>query len=252
MKRAMLLVWLLASGMVYAAPVVAQTSEAPASMAPPGPPADPRIQTLVYLPDRVVQLPVAQGYQLTVEVAPGERIENIAIGDSSAWQVTPNRRGDHFFVKQMTGGTSTNLTVVTDARTYTFELVPLPSLQSDSPFTIRLASPDADADATIGGGEAVVPLAPGRYRLSGAKEIRPDAMSDDGVHTYITWAPDQSLPAIFAIDRAGHETLVNGAMRSGVFVIDAIAERVVFRLDKRTARADRKVLKASPAKAGQP
>jgi type IV secretion system protein VirB9 len=238
------------AALFLAAPATAQTAGAPgdpsAGLTPPAPPADPRIQTLVTVADRVVQLPVAQGYQLTVEVAPGERIENIAIGDAAAWQVTPNRRGDHFFVKQLTGGVSTNLTVVTDARTYTFELVPLSSLGPDSPFTLRLAPPDTDGqDTAAKDGETASPQPPGRYRLSGARAIRPDAMSDDGVHTYISWTAAQTLPAIFTVDRAGHETVVNGAMRGGVFVIDSIAERIVFRLDKLRARADRRVVTAS-------
>lgn len=232
---------LLLSASTATAGQVAQTDAAtppPASAAPLAPPADPRIQTLIYQPDQIVRLQVAPGYQLTVEVAPGERIENIAVGDSSAWQVTPNKRGDHFFVKQTGTGQSTNLTVVTDARTYTFELQPLMSLMPDSPYTIRLAAPDDDRAA---GSEAEETKAatPGSYRVSGNRDIRPNAMTDDGIHTYITWAPEQPMPAIFAIDRDGNETLVNGAMRDGMFVIDAVPERLVFRLDRRTAHARR-------------
>ena len=55
----------------------------------PGP-GDPRIQTIVYDANQVVQLQVASGYQLAIEFAPDERIENVAVGVSSAWQVTPN------------------------------------------------------------------------------------------------------------------------------------------------------------------
>ncbi len=54
------------------------------------------------------------GYQLAVEFGPDEQIENVAVGDSGAWQVTPNRRGDHLFVKPIQPGVSTNMTVVTN------------------------------------------------------------------------------------------------------------------------------------------
>lgn len=222
-------VWLA----LIASPLAAQTG-IDAAM-----PTDPRVQTLVYSPTQVARLQVARGFQLTVEVASGEQIESIAIGNGTAWQVTPNRRGDHFFVKPLQSGVVTNLTVVTDARTYTFELVPLDTPQADTPYTVRLEAPGSTAASTTADADAPPALAPGRYKLSGAREIRPDAMSDDGVHTYISWAPEQTLPAIFAIDRTGQETLVNGAMRDGIFVVDAIARHVVFRLDRLIARADR-------------
>ena len=66
---------------------------------------DPRIQTRrLYDADQVVQLQGAPGYQLDVEFAPDERIESVAVGDSAAWQVTPNRRGDRLFVKPLQAG----------------------------------------------------------------------------------------------------------------------------------------------------
>jgi len=45
---------------------------------------DPRIQTVMYDADQVVSLQVPGGYELKVEFAPDERIENVAVGDSGA------------------------------------------------------------------------------------------------------------------------------------------------------------------------
>ena len=81
--------------------------------------------------------------------------------------------------------------------------------------------------------------APGRYRLSGATELRPAEISDDGVHTYIRWMGDQDLPAVFTLNRQGEEEMLDGYMREGVYTIDRINARLVFRIDRRTARADR-------------
>ena len=53
----------------------------------PGP-GDPRIHVVDYDPEAVVELRVALGYQLSVEFDQGERIENVAIGDSLGWQAT--------------------------------------------------------------------------------------------------------------------------------------------------------------------
>lgn len=90
---------------------------------------------------------------------------------------------------------------------------------------------------------AAAPASPvsGSYRLSGAASIRPSLIWDDGVKTFLDWPEGVEAPAIFAIDTAGHESLVNSYHRDGRFVIDAVHSRLVFRLDRLVARADRKV-----------
>ena len=200
----------------------------------PGP-GDPRIQTIAYDANQVVQLQVASGYQLAIEFAPDERIENVAVGDSGAWQVTPNKRGDHLFIKALQQGASTNLTVVTDARSYVFELTPMFGPLPDMAYTVRFTYP-APAVATAA---AVAVPQPGRYKLGGTRALRPSQIDDDGVHTYIVFPADKPLPAIFAIDAKGQEMLVDGAMRDGTYVIDDVKPKLLFRLDSDVATATR-------------
>lgn len=215
---------------LVAAPVSAQLQPRPTS-------GDPRIQSVEYDREQVVQLQAAPGYQLTIEFGPDEQIENVAVGDSAAWQATPNRRGDHLFVKPIQAGASTNMTVVTSVRVYLFELIPMYGPSADMAYTVRFRYPAAGT-AEPTGAEAPA-LAEGRYRLSGARSLRPDRINDDGRHTYIEWAPGRSIPAVYALDASGQEALVNGMMRDDVFVIDSVARRLVFRVDRRVARADR-------------
>ena len=200
----------------------------------PGP-GDPRIQTIVYDANQVVQLQVASGYQLAIEFAPDERIENVAIGESGAWQVTPNKRGDHLFIKALQSGVTTNLTVVTDARSYAFELQPLFGPLPNMAYTVRFTYP---APAVATAAAAAVPE-PGRYKLGGVRALRPSQIDDDGVHTYIVFPADKPLPAIFAIDEKGREMLVDGGMRDGQYVIDDVKPKLLFRLDKDVATATR-------------
>jgi type IV secretion system protein VirB9 len=80
----------------------------------------------------------------------------------------------------------------------------------------------------------------GSYKLSGAAVIRPSLIWDDGRKTFLDWPENIEAPAIFAIDAAGNESLVNSYYRDGRFVIDAVYSRLLFRLDSLTARADRK------------
>lgn len=79
----------------------------------------------------------------------------------------------------------------------------------------------------------------GRYQLSGARELRPVEISDDGVRTYLRWHDEQELPAVFALGARGNEETVDGYMRDGIFTIDRINPRLAFRIDQRVAYATR-------------
>lgn len=196
---------------------------------------DPRIQSVEYDADQVVQIQAAPGYQVTLELGSDEQIENVAVGDSGAWQVTANRIGSRIFIKPIQASVSTNMTVVTNVRTYAFELVPLGGPSPDMAYWVRFRYP-APAGAQSAEAEVIVE---GRYRLSGERTLRPSRISDDGRHTYIEFPRDRAIPAIYAIDDRGQESLVNGMMRDDLFVIDSVVPRLVFRIDRHVAQATR-------------
>jgi type IV secretion system protein VirB9 len=230
------LAFLLLAGLAFAqAPASAQVKPQPGA-------GDPRIQGIDYAPEQVVTLQGTPGYELTVELSPDEQVENVALGDSGAWQVTANRRGDHLFIKALQSGVSTNMTVVTSVRLYNFELVPLSGPTGDMPYTIRFRYPGT-ADSNAGDEDAASASGKGRYVLSGDKDLRPSAISDDGRHTYIQWPRDRALPAVYAIGGDGQEALVNGMMRDDIFVIDSVSEKLVFRIDDHVARAERRAVR---------
>ena len=63
--------------------------------------ADNRIRSMAYDPDQIVRILGKAGIQSTIEFGADERIENVAVGDSNAWQITPNRRASLLFVKPL-------------------------------------------------------------------------------------------------------------------------------------------------------
>jgi type IV secretion system protein VirB9 len=223
---------LLAVSLGVALPATAQVRPQPG-------PGDPRLQTVAYDPNQVVELTVGTGYQLTIELAADEHIENVAVGDSNAWQVTADKRGDHLFIKDLAPVT-TNMVVLTDARRYAFDLTP--SSGSGGAYLLHFTYPAASANAADAAASAEPVMV--RYFMSGSKLLRPTDIVEDGVHTYLTFPADQPLPAVFMVDRLGRETLINGAMRDGKYVIDAIAPELIFKLDKEQAVAKRVVEKS--------
>jgi type IV secretion system protein VirB9 len=206
---------------------------------------DPRLQTVEYRNNQVVILEVAPGYQLALEFAADERIESVGLGDSSAWMVSPTKRGDHLFVKAVQPGVSTNMTVVTDIRTYAFDLHPLPGPSPTMAYTVRFSYPTPSRAMVMPPGVAAVAPTT-RYRVSGDRKLRPSAISDDGIKTYIEWPADAAMPAIYAVNDQGREALVNGVVQDKLFVIDGVARKLLFRIDKKIARAIRIVPRAEP------
>ncbi len=60
---------------------------------------DARIVETFYDAGKVVRIEGRTKVQATIQFAEDEHIENVAIGDSAAWQVTPNKRANLLFVK---------------------------------------------------------------------------------------------------------------------------------------------------------
>ncbi|MGH7028693.1 TrbG/VirB9 family P-type conjugative transfer protein [Brevundimonas sp.] len=219
--------------LLIGAPATAQTP--PTSEPQASSPGDQRLRLIPYNPAQVVRLAAATNYQLTLIFGSDERVENVAIGDSEAWQATLNNRGDALFLKPLRSNGVTNMTVITDLRVYSFELSATYGPTAETPYTVRFTHPDKARNENAPTAQATT----GRYRLRGARALRPSAISDDGVRTYVEWRAQQTLPAVFAIDERGDEVLLDGHMRDGRYVVDAVHPTLLFRLERQTARADR-------------
>jgi type IV secretion system protein VirB9 len=221
MKRGLALFCLCA-----ALPVAAQMRPSPSD-------GDRRIQSVRYDPDQVVTLEVASGTQLSVALLSGERIETIAVGDSAAWQLSTSKRGDYLFVKNLGAGGSTNATVVTDARVYSFEFIA--GYGNDAAYLVRFEDTTPPPQVAA---QRQSPT-PYLYRLSGAGAIRPLRVTAEQDRVVVEWPPGRALPAIFRIDEDAHETLANSMIEDGKLVIDGAPRKLVFRLDRQMATATR-------------
>src|SRR5579875_1977686 len=167
-----LLCLLAAALAAAAAPLAAQERPQPG-------PGDPRIQSIEFKPDTVFQIQGAPGYAVTVELAPDEQVENVAVGDSNAWQVTANHRGDHLFVKALQA-VPTNMTVITNVRLYNFELVP--GSPGEIAYTVRFHYPSPTDAAAAGADDAPPPTGRGLSRRGGDKARRRAAPGDAAPH----------------------------------------------------------------------
>jgi type IV secretion system protein VirB9 len=213
---------------------------------------DPRLVERLYNADEVVRIEGRANVQATIRFGENEHIENVAIGDSTAWQVTPNRRANLLFIKPLADRAVTNMTVVTDKHTYLFDLVASPTHRSPL-YVLSFAYPDEPEDEQLADGEAASPAGPNEVELAaamdpyavvdpaelnhaweskGAAALFPSQVYDDGEATFLTWSPGTTLPAILIKDHEGTEGPVNFAVRGDVIVVDGVPRELVLRSGK--------------------
>ncbi len=216
--------------------------------------ADDRLRSVFYDPERVIRIAGRPNIQSTIEFGPDERIENIAVGDSSAWQVTPNRRGSIIFVKPIAAATRTNMTVVTDRRTYLFDLVavgkdvtPLYSLKFSYPANESLlsqesAAPEEEAakpESTSAVATTTVDELNFDWKVKGSRGLLPKRVFDDGSSLYFSWDPRQPLPAVLTVGENGTEGPLNYRLSGNYVVVSPVPMVVVVRYGKESAELTR-------------
>lgn len=220
--------WLAAFALAMVAAAPALAAEAPA----PGM-TDPRIRSIPYDSDQVVLLTAHLGYQMTIEFAPGERIQNVAIGDGQDWQVTPNKAANLLFLKPMSLAKPTDMTVVTNLRRYAFELRARSAAGERAAamtYIVQFIYPPDNAPTAP---PPPAPAPPERrniaYTYTGSRVALPSEVFDDGRFTYFRWPDNVATPALFVIEPDGSESLANYAMRDGYQVVQQLAQRFVLR-----------------------
>ena len=201
---------------------------------------DSRIQTVMYSPNEVYRFVGHYGYQSSIEFAPDEEIQTISLGDSMAWQITPS--GNRMFLKPVEQDALTNMTVITNKRTYLFELHPeeAESIQDKSMvFVLRFVY----GDEGFGGGlnnyidpvpQPEIDEHPEKYNfnysISGSDIIAPIRIFDDGEFTYFEFKDKNAeVPAFFNVDSQGNESLINFRTRGDYIVVERVSSQFTLR-----------------------
>lgn len=243
---------------LIAAPALAQDAASNAPETAAEKPGDARIQTRVYDDQTVYTIRGKVKVQTTIKFAEDEAIQNVAIGDSSAWQVQPNKGQSLLFVKPLEASAVTNLTVVTTKRTYLFDLVaspknsPLYVLQFRHPElekakeAARLAALEAEKEAEKANAielaaandpYAVADPAALNFQWEGAGEgeLLPARAYDDGEALFLTWPAGTAIPAILMLNEKGDEGPLNFTVRGDTVVIAEYPQQIILRSGGETA-----------------
>ncbi len=82
---------------------------------------DNRIKTYVYNQNDIYLVMMQSGFQTSIEFAKDEKIKTLSLGNSYSWSISPV--GNRLFIKPLEDTIRTNMTVITNFRTYQFDLV---------------------------------------------------------------------------------------------------------------------------------
>lgn len=209
---------------------------------------DKRIKTIDYDPNQVVLIVGREGYATDVRLNDDEKITHVAIGNADAWQVAPVEQ--HLILKPKTSDAKTNAIVLTDKhRVYNMLLTTAeakakgPGGGDDQYFQIEFRYPaevKAKADQARAVDNVRDQLAhPKRvvrnpnYFACGDKAVTPDQAFDDGRFTYLRYAGNRAMPAVYSVADDGSEQIVNrdvDADSPDTIVLHQIAKKLVFRM----------------------
>lgn len=207
---------------------------------------DGNIQVIEYNKNQVVNINSKFGVATLIQLEDDEIIDQdsnggLGLGDKNAWAI--DVRGNHIFLKPTSKSPDTNMVVVTNKRTYAFNLHAISN--NTAGYIIRFNYPDTQAaleseatkrsiaiQAKLNGvhGASVKKLNMLGYFMRGDKSIAPTKMWDDGRFTYLKYANSADLPAIYRILPDGKESLVNTHIDGDTLVVQETAKGYMLRL----------------------
>jgi type IV secretion system protein VirB9 len=222
---------------------------------------DSRIKTFVYSENEVFRLKLQYGYQSSIEFAKGEEVETLSIGNNYSWKITPVER--RLFLIALEGAAKTNMTVITNKRTYQFELesrYPEMNLDEELAYVVRFFYPSENLDKPMhnlssktnlekndlnqNSNVILQPVATFStpsvqegynfsYSLTGPDSIAPLKVFDDGQFTFMQFPNNNSVvPKLFSVDTDGSEARLKYLRQGEYIVIKQLINKMALRINQ--------------------
>jgi type IV secretion system protein VirB9 len=216
--------------------------------------ADSRVRTAIYDSNQVYRLHGYVGYQIDLQFDTGETFVGLGAGDIDGLSFVP--QDNHLFIKPKAPTVSTNLTVLTNRRSYQFDYIasaPHPRMtpELDVIFVVRFTYPPTHHDVIAEGinkmleREAAARVRNFDYWYCGSAAIKPVSASDDGVHTRLSFGAKAEQPVIFVQNDDGSESLLNFSMEGPDVVVHRVVRELIVRRGRLTGRIVNKAFSGS-------
>lgn len=200
-----------------------------------------KFRSYVYNPNDVYLYIGHYTYQGFIEFNAEETISTISMGDPSLWMF--EHLANRLFLKPVGEDNSeTNMTVITNKRIYHFELMAKEAKginDKDLIFVAKFMYPD-DKDKNIVEFPKVdksdepdmhdLTIYNFNYQYTGDPSIAPLKVFDNGEFTYFQFAKKSAeIPAMFTVDAAGFESLVNFRSAGQYIIVERVAPQFTLR-----------------------
>lgn len=220
---------IFAGASISLASVPAHAAKSPNSLV-----SDDRVKQVAYDPNQVYEIVGTYGYQTSIEFANDETVKVVTLGDSIAWQTVPYQ--NRLFIKPVEPNAATNLTVITDKRTYYFKLTSSKNRASLT-FLIRFVYPNSNMNMYAGAGgshRTSNGFDPSKlnldYGTSGNKTAIPlNRAFDDGQFTYFLFDQNAEIPSVYTVGPDGTESIVNTRREGQYLVVERTASLFTLR-----------------------
>lgn len=179
--------------------------------------ADSRIRYANYNPADVIQLDAVIGVATHIVLEEGEEYVYHVFGDSEAYAFT--HKANHLFFKPVANDANTNLIVVTNRRNYTFRIGYSPDHTARALYKLVLRYPDTEVQRTRKAAEKNAVQAAFQhvghptnwrsYTKSGDISLAPVHAWDDGRQTWMQFAHEADIPAVYRVTADEQEVITN-------------------------------------------
>lgn len=214
--------------------IMSLASPATTAGTPTGGARDIRIRNAVYDPDQVFIIETDLRFSTTIHFGRGERFEAVIAGDTESFEITPiTDLGNVISIKPHVARAVTNMTVITNRRTYSFELREGHIKGATGRFyEVRFTYPE-DIRRTKSSGitKGFEPPKNHAYQIAGTSDFQPTSVYDDGRYTYFHFPEGVRQPAIFKADAQGRERTVNWTQQGNVVRVLGVNTFWTLRID---------------------
>ncbi|WP_052261904.1 TrbG/VirB9 family P-type conjugative transfer protein [Leisingera sp. ANG-M1] len=209
-------------------------SPALAAGTPRGGHKDIRIRDAIYDPDQVFVIETDRRFSTTIHFGRGERFDAVIAGDTESFEITPiTGLGNVISIKPHVSRAVTNMTVITNRRTYSFELreghIKGPKGRF---YEVRFTYPeDTRRQAASSTAKSYQPPKHYGYKIAGKGDFQPGSIYDDGRYTYFHFPEGIRQPAIFKADSEGRERTVNWTQQGNTVRVLGTSKYWTLRID---------------------
>ncbi|MFV1493589.1 TrbG/VirB9 family P-type conjugative transfer protein [Phaeobacter sp. JH18-32] len=204
-----------------------------AEATPTGGPLDVRIRYATYNENQVFRIETDLRHSTTIHFGRGERFEAVIVGDTESFQVDPiPELGNVLTIKPHVEGASTNMTVITNRRSYSFHLREgsIPN-RTGMFFEVRFRYPEDERRTRTNTPKGFEAPRNYSYLVSGESDFRPATVYDDGRYTYFTFPENGRQPAIFKANEQGRERTVNWTQDGNTVRVLGVNDYWTLRID---------------------